>query len=100
MKKSGNQVEKTHSGVFVYAALLALALFQLGFASHQGEHGTADLNDTCPACSVYDQFDDVPPATAAVANLTLATMATVAKPAIEQSTRQPRGFRVRAPPSA
>ncbi len=47
--------------------MLALGLFQLGFAFHQSDHNATDLLDSCSICTHYDQFDDAPLTATAVA---------------------------------
>jgi hypothetical protein len=61
-----------------YVALLAFALFQLGFALHQAEHAVADLDESCIACSY---FNGVAPAPAAAEVQVTAALADPVLPA-------------------
>ena len=83
-----------------YAALLALTLFQLGFAIHQGEHAVAELGQNCALCAHYHDSD---PALAPAEAVPIASPAGEALPFGQQaldyvSNRYPT--RVRAPPTA
>ena len=55
MQKPFIQPEIQRPGIVAYAALFALALFQLGFALHAGEHSVTELAEPCGLCVGYDQ---------------------------------------------
>ena len=65
-------------GLAAYAALLVLAVFQLGLAMHQAQHTASDLGETCVACSHYN---DVGPVSEAATALVAAPPAEACIPA-------------------
>jgi hypothetical protein len=82
------------------AVLLALAWFQVAFASHQFEHVTGDLLEICTLCKHMERHD------AAVAQESAEFLASapgrlqVAEPASRASATVFRSYESRAPPSA
>lgn len=92
-------IRVSRPGLAAYAALLALALFQLGFAMHQAEHAAADLGDFCVLCSHYDNIDKTLVA-AQVHDIALSTERIV--PALPSLGSHVAGLypnKVRAPPA-
>lgn len=82
------------------AVLLALAWFQVAFASHQFEHVTGDLLDICTVCKHFERHES-PLAGHAAKTVPAADFL----PAVAPAARvYPGGFRShhhpRAPPSA
>ena len=83
-----------------YAALLALTLFQLGSAIHQGEHAVTELGQNCVLCAHYHDADP------ALAQAEASTISSPAGQALPPETHSPDHVshryptRVRAPPTA
>jgi siderophore synthetase component len=57
MHKADTNKHAERPRLAAYAALLALALFQLGFATHQADHAVTELGETCAACAHYNDAD-------------------------------------------
>jgi hypothetical protein len=82
-----------------YAALLAIALFQLSFAMHQAEHTVDKLGETCVVCSHFHDFGPVSEPADLPSPAPIAGAAIPTPPAAEFEThRYP--IHVRAPPFA
>lgn len=83
-----------------YLVLIALAWFQVAFASHQFEHVTGDLLDACTVCKHLERHD------AAVAQQPGETTSAAFSPVpVAYATRPSAGpvlrnYESRAPPSA
>jgi hypothetical protein len=83
-----------------FVVLLALAWFQVAFASHQFEHVTGDLFDVCTACKHFERHD----APAAEIPAEIEPAATppllIAKAVRPNAAKALRNYHSRAPPSA
>jgi len=83
-----------------FVVLLALAWFQVAFASHQFEHVTGDLFDVCTLCKHMERHE------AAVAQQSAESLPSaplqrgVAESASSASANGLRSYETRAPPSA
>ena len=83
-----------------YLVLIALAWFQVAFASHQFEHVTGDLFDVCTVCKHMERHD------AAVAQQPAEITSAAPSPVPDAYVTRPgagsvlRNYESRAPPSA
>jgi len=80
--------------------LLALAWFQVAFASHQFEHVTGDLFDVCTLCKHMERHDAAVAQTSAESLPSAPLRPQVAEPASPASANGFRNYESRAPPSA
>ncbi|MEX2496033.1 MAG: hypothetical protein WD448_08095 [Woeseia sp.] len=83
-----------------FAVLLALAWFQVAFASHQFEHVTGDLFDSCTVCKHLERQDSAAVQKAPDSAPALLFLAPMANAASHNPARLHRNYHSRAPPSA
>ena len=99
MRAQVQQTKNKRPGLIAYAVLFALALFQLGFAVHQGEHAASDIAETCSICAHYDQHDDVPFVADAAAPIEPAMRSALPAEALLPGRATCTFFQSRAPPT-
>jgi hypothetical protein len=83
-----------------FVVLLALAWFQVAFASHQFEHVTGDLFDVCTLCKHMERQDAAVAQKSAESLPTAPPQLQVTEPASPASANVFRNYESRAPPSA
>jgi hypothetical protein len=82
-----------------FVVLLALAWFQVAFASHQFEHVTGDLFDVCTACKHFERQDAAVAEIPAEIEPAAAPPLLIAKAVRPNAAKALRNYRSRAPPS-
>lgn len=82
-----------------YLVLIALAWFQLAYASHQFEHVIGDLFDACAICKQMQRHDAAVAPQPAEIPFAASLPVPVAIPASPHSAKLLRHYESRAPPS-
>lgn len=88
------------SGRALCLVLLALAWFQLAWASHQFEHVAGDPAGPCVVCAQLDRLDAVAAEQPAEAAGAASGPAAPFEPVLEHPRAPVRSYRTRAPPAA
>lgn len=83
-----------------YAVLIALAWFQVAFATHQFEHVTGDLFDVCTVCKQIERQDNAVATPAADTLPVAAAPRPLAAPAGIAPATVDLSYQSRAPPAA
>ena len=83
-----------------FVVLLALAWFQVAFASHQFEHVTGDLFDVCTLCKHMERHDAAVAQQSAESPPSTPLQVRLAEPAGPASANGFHNYETRAPPSA
>jgi len=94
------QTGNSKTGFLAYGALLTLALFQLGFAVHQVTHDGTEPLESCAACSVYNQLEDVPVSASTSSIVFYSFAAHLPQGPDEAFETLSQGILIRGPPAA
>ncbi|HSG58890.1 MAG TPA: hypothetical protein VLA06_05115 [Woeseiaceae bacterium] len=98
MHKANTNKQAKRPRLAAYAALLALALFQLGFATHQVDHAVTELGETCAACAHYNDADAALAPAGPAPLLPQADPFAPLPPALARAAAAPYSSPIRAPP--